>query len=1184
MANKRTHAWVIGVFSLLLISGTRVTIAQNSSPATGPTLADLQMRLKRAQSETELEPKLKQQVIETYEAAIERLEIADEATVTAQSFQKRISSVATDLAESQQALKSLPDQPALQIPADAKIDAVEVDLAERRKRIEEPDSGLRAIVELAKKELASRKTRLEQIARDLTEIEERLTSIQELMDEPAPENEPRELGVARQTLLLVRRMRANAERSALRAEQAWCESDDVDHLLKANRDLAAKQLMLAEAEVDLLQAAVNTRRGSEADQRVRAFAKIAQSATLPAKTVAERNLKTAEESRDLAVALRETNSRIDAARERFNTLASDFDQSKKMVEAVGLTEAIGLLLRQQRAKLNDTRGLNSRLAARGETVRQTRMKMFQIEAELATLQDLDAAAQKTAVELLAEESSVPAPDTITDSPAVQKLAEDIRPLIEQRRELLERLEADSNKHFETLVSLDNQERKLLEATYRFAAYVDERVLWIRTGAVFGGSQTTAAVSNARWLMDDANWRKVQNAARVNITSDPLPYELAALALLIWICTRWTMHRRLLKSGLVADDPACRELLPTIQAIGMTILLAAFVPAFLLFASWRLDQSASTMRFVHALALGLRRAALFAFPLELLRGMVARGGLAQSHFDWSAVSILRWRWHLRWFAPAGIVLVGLIGMIEATADEQRLDSLGRLSFLVFGGLLAFFCQRTFPRVAQAEGTQAIPVADSRRTGEAPPDDDFWMNRVARLGTFLALSVPLSLVILCWSGYFYTALQLTWRIQSSCGLLVGLVLVRGAIRRWITIERRRMAILQDAELKSIVGAEQQPDSGTHSPFLFPKWTWPDFRLNLSQIVTQVRSLLDTGLLTVATIGLWLIWADVTPALNILDRFTLWNTTVEEVVETKGPDDKPVVQMVRRPVRITAANLGVAALIIAIATIAGRNIPGLIEVILLEKLSVDAGIRFAVTCLVRYVIFTLGVVFAFNQIGIGWNSVQWLVAAASVGLGFGLQEIFANFVSGIILLFERPMRVGDVITIQSTTGTVSRIRFRATTIVDGDRKELIVPNKSFITGNLLNWTLSDSINRVAVKVGVGYDSDPNRVRELLLQIAAEHPALLKDPAPTAVLEELGASSLNFQLCCFLPTLKDRTKTMHELNSIIHERFRANGIEIPYPQQDIHIQTKPAVPGSAHHLQQSLPDALRRAGVTVD
>ena len=1181
MAIKNIFFGAAGIGCLILLAGLGVALAQSSNPKAGPTLADLQMRLKHAQSETELEPKFKQQVVETYQSAIERMEIANESTTVAKSFLQRMNSVTADLIVARQKLAEMPEKPTLTVPAEADIEAIEADLGERRKVIEEPDTGLRALADQAKKQLASRKSRLELIAGELNEIEERLTAIQASMDEAPPDHEPRELSMARQTLLLVRRMRANEERTALRAEQTWCESDDVDQLLKVNRDLAVKHLALAEAEVGLLQDEVDKRRGSEADQRVRAFALIVQNAAPQVRPIAERNLKIAEESRDLTLALHDTNERVEATRERFNTLTAEFDQSKKMVEAVGLTESIGLLLRQQRAKLSDTRGLHSRLALRGETVRQTRMKIFQIEGELAALQDLDTASRKVANDLLNEESSTPATASNLETPAVKKLAVELRPLLEQRRDLLEHLESDSNKHFETLVSLDNQERKLLEATERYADYVDERVLWIRTGGVFGSVQTTRAVSNTAWLLDEANWWKVADAIQMNVNREPLPYVIAAIGFLIWVGTRWSLRRRLQLAGLGADDPSCRELLPTVQAIGLSLLLAGFIPAVLAFLSWRLDHCASTSRFVHAVALGLRRAAIFAWPLELLRLIVVRGGLAHKHFDWSPEAITRLRRHLSWFIPVGIILVAIIGMVEATADDQRLDSLGRMNYLVFGGLLLFFCQRAFPRGSKA-ATVAVEQSSNSRN-DVPSEEDVWMNRLGRLGGLLSILLPAGLLILCWSGYFYTALQLTWRLQSSCCLLMSLVLLRGAVRRWITLERRRMAVLQQEEMDAIVGAEKHPGSESHSPFLFPRWTWPDFRMNLSQIVTQVRSLLDTGLLTIAAIGLWFVWADVTPALNILDRVTLWKTTVEEVVETKGADDKPVVQVVRRPAPITAANLGIALLIVAIATIAGRNIPGLIEVILLEHLQVDAGIRFATTCLVRYVIFTAGVIFAFNQIGIGWNSVQWLVAAASVGLGFGLQEIFANFVSGIILLFERPMRVGDVITIESTTGTVSRIRFRATTIVDGDRKELIVPNKSFITGNLLNWTLSDSINRVAVKVGVAYGSNPNLVRELLLQIASEHPVLLKDPAPTAVLEELGESALNFQLRAFLPTLKDRQKTMHELNTMIHERFRAAGIEIPFPQQDIHIRTQPS-DSDAADLQKSLPEALSRAGIKVE
>lgn len=1182
-------SWV-GIGFLAIVAAMPCAHGQNGDSAHEITLSDLQMRLKHAQSETELAPKVKQTVIETYQSAIERFEIADEAAMTAKSFLQRMNTVADDLEQAKLKLATLPDAPTLIVSSTDDIDSLERQLTERRQHIDDPDHGLRAAAEAIKRQLAARKTRLEEITHDLAEIEERLTSIQETIDAPTPADQPRELTSAIHTLLQVRKLRATEERTALRSEQAWCESDAVNDLLRTQRDIATKELALAEAEAQQIQDAVDKRRGSEADQRIRAAEIVVSQSAKTTKSIAEINLKLAKENRDVTAALHETNERLDAARDNYSSLKAEFDQSKTMVEAVGLTESIGLLLRQQRAKVSDTRGLHSRLALRGEKVRQTRMRLFQIEADLAALQDLDAAALKTATELTSEESGMSQGSaTVLDPAMIEKLATEVRPLLEQRSELVDRLNADYGTEFEKLVLLDNDERKLLELTEKYAAYIDERVLWIRTGSIFGGSQISRATVNSTWLIDRANWVKVVEALEVNFQREPLPYAFALVGFLLWMGTRWTLHRRLRMLGIGAADPSCRDLFPTLQAIVVTIMLASFVPATLGFLSWRLDHCASTSRFVHAVALGLRRAAIFAASLELLRLMVTRGGLSEKHFDWSESALVRLRRHLYWFVPVGIALVGIVGMIEATSDEQRLDSLGRVDFLIFAALLAFFGHRTFPRFDQTQAKPPVapspPAHDPRRNEVSNVEDEVWVNRLSRFGSFLTVAIPLGLLVLCWSGYFYTALQLTWRLQSSAWLVLALVLLRGTVRRWITLERRRMAVLQAEELQAIVGASKDPGADAHSPFLFPRWTWPDFRLNLTQIVTQVRSLLDTGLLTLAAIGLWFIWADVTPALNILDGVRLWQTTVEEVITSKDATDKPVVQVVKRPMWITVANLGLAALILSIAVIAGRNVPGLVEVILLEHLSVDSGIRFATTCLVRYAIFTTGVVLAFNEIGIGWNSVQWLVAAASVGLGFGLQEIFANFVSGIILLFERPMRVGDVITIGDTTGTVSRIRFRATTIVDGDRKELIVPNKSFITGNLLNWTLSDSVNRVAVKVGVAYGSDPNQVRQLLLKIASEHPSLLKDPAPTASLEELGDSALVFQLRAFLPTLKDRQRATHELNTMIHDRFRAAGIDIPFPQQEVTMNVRSMPPRGEPHtdLHGPLDAALKRAGVTI-
>jgi potassium efflux system protein len=173
--------------------------------------------------------------------------------------------------------------------------------------------------------------------------------------------------------------------------------------------------------------------------------------------------------------------------------------------------------------------------------------------------------------------------------------------------------------------------------------------------------------------------------------------------------------------------------------------------------------------------------------------------------------------------------------------------------------------------------------------------------------------------------------------------------------------------------------------------------------------------------------------------------------------------------------------------------------------------------------------------------------------------LQEIFANFVSGIILLFERPIRVGDIVTLGDTTGIVNRIRMRATTIVDWDRKEYVVPNKDLVTERLLNWTLSDQTTRIVINVGVAYGSDTERACALLREVVDSHPEVLKDPVPLITFEGFGDSTLNIVVRCYLPSLDKRLMTIHDLHTMINKRFNAEGIEIAFPQRDLHIRSFP-------------------------
>jgi len=310
-------------------------------------------------------------------------------------------------------------------------------------------------------------------------------------------------------------------------------------------------------------------------------------------------------------------------------------------------------------------------------------------------------------------------------------------------------------------------------------------------------------------------------------------------------------------------------------------------------------------------------------------------------------------------------------------------------------------------------------------------------------------------------------------------------------------------------------------------------------------------------IGIIGLFAIWADLLPATRILERVELWTTTEKITVSEVDPSGAKRVSTEDRVVAITLADL-FRSLMLALLTLASmRAIPGFLEATFLRRLG--PGERYAYSTIVKYAIVLAGLTLAFDALGVGWSSIQWLVAAIGLGLGFGLQEIFANFVSGLIILFERPIRVGDTVTVGEVSGTVSRIQIRATWITAFDRKELIVPNKEFVTGRLINWTLSDSVLRVEIPVGIAYGSDTNRAIEVLEQVARDSWRVLQDPPAQILFLGFGDSSLSFELRVFIRSVNNLLPVTHELHMSIDQAFREAGIEIAFPQRDLHVRSLP-------------------------
>ena len=219
-----------------------------------------------------------------------------------------------------------------------------------------------------------------------------------------------------------------------------------------------------------------------------------------------------------------------------------------------------------------------------------------------------------------------------------------------------------------------------------------------------------------------------------------------------------------------------------------------------------------------------------------------------------------------------------------------------------------------------------------------------------------------------------------------------------------------------------------------------------------------------------------------------------------------------------------------------------------------------QYTIATTVHYVILILAGLIALNILGFQLTNLVLVFGALGVGIGFGLQNIVNNFLSGLILLFERPIKVGDMLVIDGQWGAVKEIRVRSTIFETFDRYVLIIPNSELVSNKVLNWTYYGAgINRLALKVGVAYGSDVRQVTQLITEVCQANDRVVEVPPPQVYFEAYGDSSLNFNVWVFVRTPSDRIPATHELNSAIFEAFNANGIEIPFPQRDLHIKEWP-------------------------
>ncbi|MBN2023374.1 MAG: mechanosensitive ion channel [Pirellulales bacterium] len=1122
------RVWMAVLLGAVAAWGEQVVLGQEPPPVAPPpgvttTVAppliaaeDIRARLKELEKAEGLDDATRARAKELLDKALAELDNTARRLAEEAVFQRMLEGAAADRQQVEQELEGVSTEPTVAVLETVDLAQLRQELGKAEENLAKAKEALAAL-EAEPKRRANRKKEIPKLLADAREEAEQLAR-QLLAARPAQETIA--LAQAERAAAVARHQRLQQELTALEREVA--AYDATGDLVRRRRDLAALRMIQAEKTANRWREVVQTRSLMEAKNEVEQARLVVEEAPPELRSLAKDIEAYAKRSAEIGRETREFSDQSKAVGNQLEALEKDFLRSREQVGAAGLTYAVGLLLRQHRAALPDDGEYDRRRRAREPKLRDAQLDLFTLDDERTAMTSLEEQVQEKLRSLGVKQGD----------PTRAAMEARVREILTKKRAQLDALLRNHSAYFDTLVQLDSREQRLVEETRKYRAFIDQRIFWIGSTDPLRPADARDAVRAAAWFVSLANWSEVGEALVVEAKRHTLLNLLALGVVGVLLYYQKPLRVKLGMLGEGAKKSTACEILPTVEALVATALIAVMWPAVLAYAGWRLAGSLAPSDFVRSLATGLQTAAMFYFPLELVRQVCRRNGLGEAHFGWPPRALEVVRHNLKWFVPVVLPLV-LLGAACHTENLEK--SLGRISTMAALMLVAMFTHR----VLRPSGPFFRQMSAVGREG--------WSYRLRHVWYALGVFVPLALVLLAGWGYYYTCRQLAVRLAESACVPLGLAVVGAFLYRWVMVVRRRLAIDRMRQRIAAAAAAQESaktDSGDTAavPAAAPA---PEPEVDLGTVADQTRRLIYSFLVVTGVVCLWCVWADALPALGMLEEVSLVpSDTIGAVVGAGG---------------FTLADAGLLVLVVAMTLIANRNVPGFLEIAIPRQLPLDAGARYAISTISRYAITVAGLVWACSLVGIRWSTVQWLVAAVSVGLGFGLQEVFANFVCGLILLFERPIRVGDIVTVDDVSGVVSRIQIRATTVTNWDRKEFVVPNKEFITGRLLNWTLSDQINRVVVKVGVAYGSNTDLTRELLLQIAKDNPFVMADPAPNAMFEGFGDSVLNFMLMCFLPNFEHRLQVIHDLHATIHRVFAERGIEIAFPQQDIHIRSGP-------------------------
>nr|WP_237735500.1 miniconductance mechanosensitive channel MscM [Serratia fonticola] len=610
----------------------------------------------------------------------------------------------------------------------------------------------------------------------------------------------------------------------------------------------------------------------------------------------------------------------------------------------------------------------------------------------------------------------------------------------------------------------------------------------------------------------------------------IPLFGAVLLVIFSISSRKHYHAFLARASSRVGKVTQDEFLLTLRTVFWSILVALPLPVLWAALGFGL-QNAWPYPVAVAIGEGVTATLPVLWICMISAAFAHPQGLFIVHFRWPVKQVSR---AMRYYQMSIWLIVPLIMALitfDNLNDREFANTLGRLCFILLCLALAL--------VTNSLKRAGIPLyLDNKGSGENMINTALWG---------LLLSAPLIAALASTVGYLTTAQKLLARLETSVAIWFLLLVIYHIIRRWMLIQRRRIAFDRAKQRRADILAQRAKgeEESTHTPNSIEGAIEVDeTEIDLDAISAQSLRLVRSILTMVALVSVIVLWSEIHSAFGFLENIKLWdvNSTVN------GID-------IAQPITLGALLIAILVLIVTMQLV--RNLPALLELAVLQHLDLTPGTGYAITTITKYLLLLFGAILSFSWIGIEWSKLQWVVTALSVGLGFGMQEIFSNFISGLIILFEKPIRIGDTVTIRNLTGTVTKINTRATTISDWDRKEIIVPNKAFITEQFINWSLSDTLTRVVLTVPAPAEANTEEVTKILINSAERCSLVLDNPTPEAYLVDLQQGIQIFELRIYAAEMGHRMPLRHEIHQLILAGYREHGITLPYPPFQVRTET---------------------------